>query len=154
MLEDPLTRVTGPKAIEVADDPAAVGQRIWIHHGLPSTLPGASAFYQAFAVKPDFKTEVVTLALAPAVTGQIRLSEPVFLSALSNPVPNPAPDLEYSETPFPSVELRILSAFRIWGVIHNFFGYKDLMDEDWDAVFADSLPRFIAARMLAPITLL
>lgn len=52
----------------------------------------------------------------------------------------------YDESPYPNVELRILSAYRIWGAIHYFFAYKDLMDEDWDAVFADELPKIMGAK--------
>ncbi len=142
-LHDPLTTAQPqPNPYSEAED--VLGQRSWIHHGLPSPLPTAESFYQAFVVRPGRAAQIVSLPLGSEVTAQVRLSEPV-LASLPSAVAKPLADSDYAATPYPPVELRILSAFRIWGTVHNFFAYKDLMDEDWDAVFADALPKFIAA---------
>ncbi len=141
-LQDPLTSVLDGDAPPANESSGAGARRTWIHHGLPSALPSASSFYQAFAVKFSPGVETALLPLSPALKAQIRLSEQV---PASESVPNPLPDDEYASSPYPPVELRILAAFRIWGTIHNFFAYKDLMDEDWDVVFAEALPKFIAA---------
>ncbi|HWF47229.1 MAG TPA: hypothetical protein VG168_09505 [Bryobacteraceae bacterium] len=62
------------------------------------------------------------------------------------PFPSESPDKAYAERPYPSVELRLLAAAKIWGAFHYFFAYKDLMDEDWDQDFVEFLPRFEAAK--------
>ncbi len=55
------------------------------------------------------------------------------------------PDQAYADPAYPSLEYRILGAYRIWAVINYFFPYLDLMDDDWDEVFRAYLPRFIQA---------
>lgn len=46
---------------------------------------------------------------------------------------------------YPAVEYRLLAAFRSWTVINYFFPYKDLMEENWDEVLKQFIPRFEAA---------
>ncbi len=58
----------------------------------------------------------------------------------------PLPERFYDETPYPSVEYRLLAAFRMWGAVRYFFPYRPLMGEDWDAVLRTFLPRLEAAR--------
>jgi hypothetical protein len=41
---------------------------------------------------------------------------------------------------------RILAAFRFWNIIEYWFPYRDLIEEDWDAVLRELLPVFIEAR--------
>ena len=43
-------------------------------------------------------------------------------------------DNPYPEMTLPPMEYRLLAAFRIWAVIHHFFPYKELIEEDWDEV--------------------
>ena len=52
----------------------------------------------------------------------------------------------YSDAAYPSTELRILAAYKIWGILHYFFAYRDLIDEDWDSLLPQFLPRLIAAK--------
>ena len=54
------------------------------------------------------------------------------------------PDRAYAEMIDPSVEYRLLAAFRTWGVIHYFDPYLDLIG-DWDHVLEEAIPRFEAA---------
>jgi C-terminal processing protease CtpA/Prc len=51
----------------------------------------------------------------------------------------------YAETPYPSAELRMLAAARVWGVFHYFHPYAHLYGEDWDQVLAEFLPRMAQA---------
>lgn len=51
----------------------------------------------------------------------------------------------YSEMLYPPREYRVFAAFRIWNIIHYFFPYKHLMEEDWYAVFKKFIPRMAAA---------
>jgi C-terminal processing protease CtpA/Prc len=53
----------------------------------------------------------------------------------------PKPENAYEEMTYPALEYRLLAAFRIWAAIHYFFPYKDLMEEDWDDVLAEFIPR-------------
>jgi C-terminal processing protease CtpA/Prc len=48
----------------------------------------------------------------------------------------------YAASECPNLELRLLAAFRVWGAFQHFFAYRDLMEEDWDQVLKNSLPRF------------
>jgi C-terminal processing protease CtpA/Prc len=129
-LRDPATH-TGPATADV--EPGASAQRIWIHNGLPNP---------AFLIQTGGEMEMVTIPLGAGVTALVRLSEP----ATSAAAPTPAPDRTYAETPYPSVEYRILAAYKIWAVFHYFFAYRDLMDEDWDDLLPLYLPKFIAAK--------
>ena len=45
------------------------------------------------------------------------------------------------DDPYPGSERRLLAAFKMWSVIHFFFPYKDLMEDDWDEVLLEFIPR-------------
>jgi C-terminal processing protease CtpA/Prc len=122
--------------------PASVnGLRLWIHHGLPpESGPSSSHFYSAFLYKPDASPEDVSVPM-----GGFTVNVPLSESALSPAFPSPPAPRIYPDA-YPVPELRILAAFKIWGVFHYFFAYRDLMDEDWDALFTQYLPRLIAAK--------
>ena len=51
------------------------------------------------------------------------------------------PENTYPEMTLPPSEYRLLAVFRIWAAIHYFFPYKDLMEEDWDGVLREFIPR-------------
>ena len=40
---------------------------------------------------------------------------------------------------------RILGLFRLWNITEYWFPYRDLVDDDWDAVLREFLPRIVAA---------
>ena len=54
-------------------------------------------------------------------------------------------DSDYADTPYPTRELRILAAIRIWAVLDTFSPYRYLID-DWDGAFRAALPQLIAAQ--------
>ena len=117
-----------------------------MHHGLPPYGSHSPFYYSGLVIKPSPGfIETATVPLGANIFASVRLSEPVLqnddLSLSVQPARPP-----YTEPSYPSVEYRILAAYQVWGVIHYFFAYKDLMDEDWDKIFADYLPRFIAAK--------
>jgi len=137
-LHDPVSYARiGPLKTAPDAGPAAAGQRTWIHFGLAGS---------AFAARAgEARIETVTIPMDEGVEAVVRLSEPI--SADTRPAyPTPAPERSYDETRYPATEYRILAAFKIWTVFHDFFAYRDLMDEDWDDVFASFLPKFIAAK--------
>lgn len=47
---------------------------------------------------------------------------------------------------YPSVGNRVLAAAKIYTVINTFFVNKKLMDQNWDKVYEQYLPRFVAAK--------
>lgn len=56
------------------------------------------------------------------------------------------PDKSYPQIKYPSLEYRLLAAFRIWNVIHHFFPYKHLMESDWESVLREFMPKFERAK--------
>lgn len=131
-LHDPLTRI----GLSKTNAKSAAVQRTWIHYSLTS-----SAFSTYAAPGP---IDTVTIPVGQGVEAVIRLSEPVTSSVPA--FPSPQPDRAYNEAAFPTTEYRILAAYKIWAVFHQFFAYRDLMDEDWDDVFTSFLPKLIAAK--------
>jgi C-terminal processing protease CtpA/Prc len=130
------------KALEGASEQSAgEGKRVWIHHGLPPEIGGPSNhFYSAFLYKPGTGREEASVPMG-GFSVSVPLSEPVSGPA----IPSPAPAHLYSDA-YPSTELRILAAYKVWGAFHYFFAYRDLMDEDWDALLPQYLARLIAAK--------
>ncbi len=119
------------------------GERAWIHHGWPPETAEQSAgpFYSAFLYKAANAVERVSVPMG-GFSVNVPLSEP----ATAGPaVPSPSAARIYAAA-YPSTELRIMAAYKIWGVLHYFFAYRDLIDEDWDALFAQFLPRLITAK--------
>lgn len=141
-----------------------IGCALW-EHGKTKVLAESNHFRFA-----DVTSIVIPMGLG--VSANVRLSEPIgtkeipivghdeaLIQALagsdspqpastmiSQPAaPVPRVDLDYSDMRYPATEYRILAAYKIWAVFHYFFAYRDLMDEDWDDVFASFLPKFIAA---------
>jgi carboxyl-terminal processing protease len=45
--------------------------------------------------------------------------------------------------PLPNKNYRLLSLFRFWNIIHYFFPYYNLMDEHWDKVLKNYIPKFM-----------
>ena len=136
-LKDPETRVRSEAPVPVEATP----QRAWIHYGLaPAVGAGSPSFYSAFLVKTGSETVSIPMG---GFAASVRLTEPAPASSAS---PAPQPDRAYAETPYPSPELRILALYKMWGVIHYFFAYRDLMDEDWDELLPTFLPKFIYAK--------
>ncbi len=154
-LHDPLTHavVLPPNANPFLQDVKlreeegkAAYQRSRMHHGLaPSGATRSRFYYSGFVIKPSpGLIETATVPLGANTFASVRLSEPVKNGDQIDLLP--PSDHPYKNSSYPSVEYRILAAYRIWGAIHYFFAYKDLMDEDWDKLFADYLPKMVAAK--------
>jgi C-terminal processing protease CtpA/Prc len=121
---------------------SGTGQRLRFYHGLPPEIGDpVSAFYAAFLYKPTNVNEEIIIPMS-GFSVKVPLSEP---ATAGPPIPLPTSAKIYAD-PFPSTELRILAAFKIWGILHYFFAYRDLIDEDWDGLLAQFLPRMIAAK--------
>jgi C-terminal processing protease CtpA/Prc len=55
-------------------------------------------------------------------------------------------DLPYADTPYPSREMRLLAAMRVWGILRYFDPYIALQGDKWDDVLVELLPKFADAR--------
>src|SRR5271170_3611482 len=174
-LHDPETHVLGAASQNVASGPSKPdiskpdkgtdipGQRTWVHYGLaPEAGAGYSGYYSAFYTKPGRRSapggdevgvETILVPLSEDQRAMVRLSESVNADGMSPEsgarlpaFPTRLAERPYPEESYPGVEYRLLAAFKIWGVFKYFFAYRDLLDEDWDQVFLDYLPKFVAAK--------
>jgi C-terminal processing protease CtpA/Prc len=64
-------------------------------------------------------------------------------AGVGNPLPGDEP--LYPQVKFPDSGFQILAIYRFWNVIEYWFPYRDLIDEDRDAVLRDSLRKAAAA---------
>jgi C-terminal processing protease CtpA/Prc len=55
----------------------------------------------------------------------------------------------YSDVKLPDGGFQLLTVFRFWNMVEYWFPYRDLIDENWDAVLRDSLMRVGTAQDLA-----
>jgi C-terminal processing protease CtpA/Prc len=53
----------------------------------------------------------------------------------------PPPEKSYPQE-YPSLEYRLLAAFRIWNTINYFFPYKHLIERNWEGVLREFVPKF------------
>lgn len=49
----------------------------------------------------------------------------------------------YSDSIFPSKNLRLLALFRYWNIIYYFYPYHDLNDIHWESILTEYIPRLI-----------
>lgn len=51
---------------------------------------------------------------------------------------NPYPDMKFDDAGY-----RLLGLFRYWNIIEYYYPYKDVIEEDWDQVLLEFIPKFI-----------
>jgi C-terminal processing protease CtpA/Prc len=61
-------------------------------------------------------------------------------------VPTQETRRNYPDKPYPSAAYRALAALQIWAAHNYFYPYKALMNENWDGVLKEFLPRLEAAK--------
>ena len=54
-------------------------------------------------------------------------------------------DQYYSGTQYPDEGKRILALFRYWNIIHYFFPYKHIMDQEWEISLQQAIPKVLNA---------
>ncbi len=71
-----------------------------------------------------------------------------FFVDLQTPSGNPAfkHEPDYAGVKLPDAGFQILGLYRFWNIIAYWFPYRDVLDENWDAVLAESLPRVALAK--------
>jgi C-terminal processing protease CtpA/Prc len=57
--------------------------------------------------------------------------------------PDFAGEALYQAHSAPDAGYRLLALFRFWNIIQYWFPYRDVMDEDWDAVLREFIPQFM-----------
>jgi C-terminal processing protease CtpA/Prc len=55
-------------------------------------------------------------------------------------------DMPYADNPYPSREIRMLAAIRMWGVLHYFDPHVSAMVDKWDDILVEFLPKFAEAQ--------
>ena len=51
-------------------------------------------------------------------------------------------EIPYSDSVFPSRNLRLLALFRYWNIINYFYPYHELNDQSWDSCLSKYIPKF------------
>nr|MBC7613761.1 peptidase S41 [Pseudopedobacter sp.] len=59
----------------------------------------------------------------------------------------------YASMSYPDVGFRLLSLFRYWNIIQYFYPYKNLINEDWNRVLLDFIPKMIKTKNETSYTL-
>jgi C-terminal processing protease CtpA/Prc len=79
---------------------------------------------------------------------QNRNQEEHYYISLAPNVENPQFQHEepYAQFDYPDAGYRLLALFRYWNIIHYFFPYKNLIEEDWNAVLTEFVPRFVETK--------
>lgn len=54
-------------------------------------------------------------------------------------------ELEYKFIQYPDAGFQLLALFRLWNVIEYWAPYRDLLEEDWDQVLHDAIPKIATA---------
>jgi len=66
----------------------------------------------------------------------IRLSDNIGVPTFKN-------EDSYESMLFPDLGYRILSLYRYWNIIHYYFPYRNLIDDDWKKVLEDFIPKIV-----------
>ena len=141
-IDSMMQKLEAPGSPSDSSASSATGLRIWLHHGLPpETGEPSNHFYSAFL----YKSRPVCVKSGSVPTGWFQRPRAVVRGS-HRPRRSSPPSAHIYTEPYPATELRILAAFKIWGVFHYFFAYRDLMDEDWDTPLSQYLPRLMAAK--------
>ena len=67
----------------------------------------------------------------------------VGLTEIGNP--DFGDEAAYAQPAAPDAGYRMLALYRFWNIIAYWFPYRDLLDDDWDDVLAEFIPRLMAA---------
>jgi C-terminal processing protease CtpA/Prc len=90
--------------------------------------------------------ERVSAQLEAIHTNRFAGAESFFVSmdsSFGNPVFTN--EVAYRGQPPDDAGIRIVALLRVWNMIEYWFPYRDQLDDDWDEVLREFLPRFVAA---------
>lgn len=84
--------------------------------------------------------EIPNITWAKAPISFDRFADSIFyLSNFKNE--KPYEDMDYSNAHY-----RLLGLFRFWNAIEYYFPYKDIMDEDWDDILIEFIPKMLEGK--------
>lgn len=139
-------------AILAAADRAAANEVLaqWLD-GLGKLAPGSDPALPAdLHLRPDLAWIDDRTALGERLSTQLRAvhaarsaAKTQFYLSLVPHIANPAFDHEpdYPQLKFPDGGFQLLALFRFWNIIRYWSPYRDLIDDNWDAVLAEFIPR-------------
>ena len=55
-------------------------------------------------------------------------------------------ELAYAGLKFPDAGYQLLALYRFWNIIEYWFPYRNVLDQDWDQVLAEFIPRIALAK--------
>lgn len=93
----------------------------------------------------NFSDELTSLLLK--VKNAKRTDEHYYIE-LQTGIGNPVFKNEnaHSSMEYPDAGFRLLALYRYWNIIHYYFPYKNLIEEDWKSVLEEFIPKFIEAK--------
>ncbi len=103
-------------------------------------------------LKPDYGLLFTGQVFSPALTQKLTYIlnngdiKDNFYIKISEEVGNPSFSHEnaYVEMTYPNAGYRMLTLFRYWNMIQYFYPDKHLIEENWDDVLSDCIPKFAA----------
>lgn len=92
--------------------------------------------------------------LTPDLAGLLRAVHrgrsrgPQFYVSQNRGVGNPRIDheLPYAAVKFPDAGYQLLALYRLWNIIEYWFPYRNQLDEDWDKILTEFIPRMALTR--------
>jgi C-terminal processing protease CtpA/Prc len=137
--EDPVLSLT------TTEFPVADGLTFRIRHSELINPDGTDGEPRPDALIPG-STDKADKALEKAVELAKNFKPSTVVSKRLPGSSSPMREHTYPDMKYPSLEYRLLAAFRIWNVFNHFFPYKNLMEKNWDEVLTDFVPRFEQAK--------
>ena len=95
---------------------------------------------EAETLSPQLKAALTPL-LSTFVENEKRSKGPFYYNAMIRP--SFSNEKEYANLNKADDGLRFVALFRYWNIIEYYFPYKNLMDQDWDSVLEEIIPRMI-----------
>jgi len=145
-----------PAILAATDRPTATSALLkWID-ALGDTLPCVSCVQLPetdLQMRPDIRwiSDAAVLgkplALRLQDTYRNRSGKQFYVSLAEN-IGNPSFDHEptYGSLKWPDAGFQILGLFRFWNAIEYWYPYRDIMEENWDAVLREFLPKIALAQ--------
>lgn len=90
------------------------------------------------AVSSDLSAAILSLTKSPVSIGTG--GPMIFTSYGASSFENEKP---YEEMNYDDDAMRFLGLYRYWNVIEFYYPYKDIIDDDWDAVLVEFIPRIV-----------
>ncbi len=125
----------------------------WVDElGVPESCDPCAQLPEDAHLLPEIDWIRDTELLGPRLSSQLQSvytnrfsGEEQFYVSQGRNVGNPVFDreLSYESQQLPDAGFRILALFRLWNIIEYWFPYRNQLDDNWQSVLRDFLPRFV-----------